>query len=217
MGIEVAVLAAQPKLGRDLFFINSLFYVLGLIAKAKGIITSFDNNLPLYVIYNFVGLGSMLVCGIVTLKTKQILTEWKTILIVALVWFAGAAFYFYMPIASMTNPPLNWGYPRTAEGFWHALTRGQYDKTNPTTDLGRFFSQIGMYLEGAVEEFNFVYLLVALIPFLFFQRLQKRERAWLIGLTAIYLCLAVLLLILLNPSTDRQAASRRGSSSPRPT
>ncbi len=205
MGIEVAVLAAQPKLGRDLFFINSLFYILGLIAKAKGIITSFDNNLPLYVIYNFVGLGSMLVCGIVTLKTKQILTEWKTILIVALVWFAGAAFYFYMPIASMTNPPLNWGYPRTAEGFWHALTRGQYDKTNPTTDIGRFFSQIGMYLEGAVEEFNVVYLLVGLIPFLFFQRLQKRERAWLIGLTAIYLCLAVLLLILLNPSTDRQS------------
>ena len=36
-------------------------------------------------------------------------------------------------------------------------------------------------------------------------RMQKRERAWLTGLTAIYLGLAVLLLILLNPNTDRQS------------
>src|SRR5262249_52943366 len=35
--------------------------------------------------------------------------------------------------------------------------------------------------------------------------MQRRERAWLIGVTAIYLCLGVLLLILLNPPPDRQA------------
>ena len=35
--------------------------------------------------------------------------------------------------------------------------------------------------------------------------MQKRERAWLIGLTAMYLCMAFLLLILLNPSVDRQS------------
>ena len=60
----------------------------------------------------------------------------------AIVWLLGAAFYFYMPLASMTNPPMNWGYPRTKEGFWHALTRGQYDKTNPTSDIVRLFEQI---------------------------------------------------------------------------
>jgi tetratricopeptide (TPR) repeat protein len=56
-----------------------------------------------------------------------------------------------------------------------------------------------------VSEFNWVYALLALVPFLFFKRMQKRERAWLIGITAIYLCLGVLLLILLNPPPDRQA------------
>jgi hypothetical protein len=35
--------------------------------------------------------------------------------------------------------------------------------------------------------------------------MQKRERAWVVGITAIYLCLGVLLLILLNPPPDRQA------------
>ena len=60
-------------------------------------------------------------------------------------WVAGASFYFYMPIASMTNPPMNWGYPRTKEGFFHALTRGQYDKTNPTDSIFKFFGRSGMY------------------------------------------------------------------------
>ena len=43
----------------------------------------------------------------------------------------------------------------------------------------------------------------------FFRKMQKRERGWIIGLIAIYACLAFLLMILLNPSTDRQ--SKKGS------
>ena len=58
---------------------------------------------------------------------------------------------------------------------------------------------------GIVEEFNWVYAFLALVPFLFFFKMQRRERAWLIGITAIYLCLGVLLLILLNPPPDRAA------------
>ncbi len=47
-------------------------------------------------------------------------------------WLLGAAFYFYMPLASMTNPPLN-GVSAHRRRFYHALSRGQYDKTNPPT------------------------------------------------------------------------------------
>ena len=49
-----------------------------------------------------------------------------------------------MPLAGMTNPPMQWGYPRTVEGFIHAFTRGQYEKTNPTDIIGdpmRFIGQ----------------------------------------------------------------------------
>src|SRR5262245_63392172 len=62
-----------------------------------------------------------------------------------------------------------------------------------------------MYFEGAIDEFSLVYLLIGLIPFVFYQKMQKRERAWLVGLMAIYLLLAFLLLILLNPKTDKQS------------
>jgi len=75
------------------------------------------------------------------------------------------AFYFYMPITSMTNPPLNWGYPRTETGFWHAFTRGQYDKTTPVNPFsGRFlFDQLPVYIVGAVEEFNLINLMIGLV------------------------------------------------------
>lgn len=205
MGLEVAIAAAHPKLGRDLFLGNSLVYLAGLVAKANGMLITFDQNTPLFIIYNVVGVGSLIGCGWLTLRTKNLLTEWRTVLIMAGMWVLGASLYLYMPLASMTNPPLNWGYPRTWGGFIHAFTRGQYERTNPTSDVFRFFDQLRMYVEGTIEEFNFVYAILGLLPFVFFTRLQPRERAWLLGLTVKYLGLAVLLLILLNPNTDRQS------------
>ncbi len=216
IGLEVAVLAAYPKLGRDMFIGNSLVYLVGLAAKATGMLTAFDQNGPLFLVYNLVGIGSIAVAGYmlstvgpprVELKKGVIpwSREWTPVAICLGLWVLGAAFYFYMPLASMTNPPMNWGYPRTKEGFVHALTRGQYDKTNPTDSVFKLFSQIAMYHEVAIDEFSLVYLLIGIVPFLFWGRMQKRERAWLIGLISMYLLLSFLLLILLNPSVDKQS------------
>ena len=141
-------------------------------------------------------------------QTRKRGLEWLIVVGLGLVWVAGASFYFYEAIAGMTNPPMQWGYPRTVEGFIHAFTRGQYEKTNPTDIFGdpmRFIGQLGRLGAGIIEEFNWVYAFLALVPFVFFRKLHRRERAWLIGITAIYLCLGVLLLILLNPPPDRQA------------
>ena len=143
-----------------------------------------------------------------TYRTRELGWEWLVVITCGLCWIAGASFYFYMPLAGMTNPPMQWGYPRTVEGFIHAFTRGQYEKTNPTDifhDPLRFFTQLGMLGDGVIEEFNWVYAALALVPFFFITKVHKRERAWLIGITAIYLCLGVLLLILLNPPPDRAA------------
>jgi len=141
-------------------------------------------------------------------KTWGLGWEWLLVISCGFCWLAGAGFYFYMPLAGMTNPPMQWGYPRIVEGFFHAFTRGQYEKTNPTNvfhDPMRFITQLSMLGTGIIEEFNWVYAFLALLPFLFFLKLHRRERAWLLGITAIYLCLGVLLLILLNPPPDRAA------------
>ncbi len=205
MGIEVAIAAASPRLGRDLFLMNSVLFVGGLVAKSNGMLPSFEQNGPLFMVFLVIGILSMLACGWLAARTQQLGTELFSSVSLGLFWILGAAFYFYMPLASSTNPPMNWGYPRTWEGFLHALTRGQYEKTNPTSSIGRFVDQMTMLLNGAVDEFNLAYLFIALIPFFFYSRMQKRERAWLQGLVVMYLGLAVLLIILLNPSPDRQS------------
>ena len=47
---------------------------------------------------------------------------------------------------------------------------------------------------------------VALLPFFFLLKMQKRERAWIICLTAMYFCVGILLTVLMNTTPDRQSA-----------
>lgn len=256
MGIEVAIAAANFRLGRFLWLGNSIIYVAGLILKEAGILTALQQNPAILTIFHAVGVASIaayvwfailtqesfeefcldgaiaaffilvalkplmgafaivLALGALVAVVKFIRDtrkhgmEWLVVMVCGLCWVAGAMFYFYMPLAGMTNPPMQWGYPRTVEGFIHAFTRGQYEKTNPTDILGdplRFLTQLRMLGRGVVDEFNWLYAFLALVPFLFFRKLHRRERAWLTGIVAIYLCLGVLLLILLNPPADRAA------------
>ncbi len=208
MGLQVAIAMVDEKLGRDALFVNVFFYLLGLVLRAQGLLTTFDQNGPLFVIYNGVGLASIAGCVWLTLRTKGFMSEWKVVLITLAVWVLGVSFYFLMPLYSMTNPPMNWAYPRTFDGFIHAFTRGQYEKTSPTDFLSdpiRLILQLKMYLEGTTDEFHHAFLALAVVPFLFYTVLKKRERAWLVGNLAIGLCLSVLLLMLLNPQIDRQS------------
>jgi thioredoxin-like negative regulator of GroEL len=262
LGIQVTVTAVSPKLGRNFWMWNVVFYLAGMLAK----ISMLTENGPLMVIFNLVGLGSLVVYVVLLVKTKiravefardwllvaslgcaavvflsitnfvtffeqtgifvlfilftlgvfgalaymvrlarPMGTEWHATFVGGIGWAVGVAFYLYMALASMSNPPLNWGYPRTVQGFFHAFTRGQYERIHPTTEVGRYIEQMGMYIGGAFEEFNVVYILIGLVPFLFFPKLQKRERAWMFGLTATYLTLSLFLLALLNPAPDRQS------------
>jgi tetratricopeptide (TPR) repeat protein len=65
---------------------------------------------------------------------------------------------------------------------------------------------MAMLITGVADEFTWAYMFVALVPFAFFFKMQKRERAWIISLTAMYLCTGVLLIMLLNPTLDRASA-----------
>jgi tetratricopeptide (TPR) repeat protein len=258
MGIEIAIAAANFRMGRNLFLYNGIVYVSGLILKQQHILTALDQNQAVFVIFNVVGVCSIAAYTWFTILSKETFqefcldgsmaaffilaslipghglfygllallalagwikfgiaswklgSEWVAVLLCGVCWIAGALFYFYMPLAGMSNPPMQWGYPRTVDGFIHAFTRGQYEKANPTDvfhDPMRFITQLSMLGTGIIEEFNWVYAFLALVPFVFFFKLHRRERAWLIGIAAIYFFLGVLLLILLNPPPDRAAQS----------
>lgn len=207
------------ELARDGALVVSLGYVGLLFLHITHYVTVFyyPNDIfnlktGLFLLFNMVGLGAIGALVYLIGQTRKYGNEWVAALICGLAWAIGAMFYLYMPLAGMSNPPMQWGYPRTLQGFIHAFTRGQYERIHPTFGQGSFFvdtkryiDQIGMYCDGVFEEFNLAYVVVALVPFLFYRRMQKREKAWMIALFAIYLTLSFFLLVLLNPSPDRQS------------
>ena len=210
MGIEVCIAAALPRLGRDLFLGNSILYLLGCVVLVTKSSPALNALSPMFiVIFHVVGLGSLAACFWLGLKTKAIATEWKSVIIMGVLWAVGASFYFYMPVSGMSCPPMQWGYPRTVEGFFHAISRGQYEKASPTDVLAdpmRFVMQLGLLIDGLAISFSWVCLFIAVVPLFFFFKMQRRERSWITGLVALYLCIGVLLTIIMNTSPDRQTA-----------
>ncbi|MEI7532885.1 MAG: DUF2723 domain-containing protein [Verrucomicrobiae bacterium] len=210
MGVEVLIAAAQPKLGRDLFLGNSIIYLVGLMLLSTGNIPALNNMSSIeQVLFHVVGIGSILTGGWLAVQTRGLFTEWRAVIWMGLLWMLGVMFYLYEPISGMTVPPMQWGYPRTVEGFFHALSRGQYETAhgsnifqNPT----RFAFQLSYIAQGLSDSFSRVYMFIGLMPFLFFMKMHKRERSWIIGLTAIYFCLSVLLVILLDVTPDRSTS-----------
>ena len=57
---------------------------------------------------------------------KRSLPNWRTGLLVLAGVALGLSPYAYMPMASSTNPPMNWGFTSTKDGFYYAINRSQY-------------------------------------------------------------------------------------------
>ncbi len=63
---------------------------------------------------------------IILLVLKWRRADLKIVLLVPLAVIVGLLPYAYMPFASSTNPPMNWGYTSTPEGFFYSINRTQY-------------------------------------------------------------------------------------------
>jgi tetratricopeptide (TPR) repeat protein len=147
------------------------------------------------------------------------------------VW-VGLSVYAYMPLASATNPPMNWGYARTLGGFFHAINRGQYSDSmsallrkwvvpavgvpvlppNISGDGGegavggaRLIVQLTQYALSLYDNISplIVLVTVAAIPLIWSRR--KRHPAWLGFLAAAFLCLSTIQIAIMNPGLDNGA------------
>jgi len=203
--IPFLVMTGNLKIGRDIFLVAGILFLAGLAGIWTGFFSSLQGDGGQFLIFILLGvITSLMGLGLV-IKTRQAFSEWKTILICSVLFLLGLSVYFYSPIASMTNPPMNWAYPRTAEGFFHLITRGQYERIYATDNAMRFFEQVRWYLMTAGKEFGWPYLLLCMIPFCLLRRIAAPASRWILGLLATYVSLAFLMLAVLNPSTDRQS------------
>ena len=122
----------------------------------------------------------------------------------------GLAVYIFMPLSSETNPPMNWGYPRTWEGFQHAISRGQYERIKPTATLAAFLQQIGDYLRDLRITFTLPLAILGFLPFTaWFIRLNAKKRLNSLYISVVLVVLASAFIFLeeiIAPATGEIAA-----------
>lgn len=125
---------------------------------------------------------------------------------------AGCSFYLYMPLAASTNPPMNWGYAATKEGFLHAITRGQYQKLETANLFSNEFSlKIWVFIKALVDQYSLplcllglVSLAVVLFMILKWSTFKPGGRAWLVFVWVAFIFTSLGLLTIINPKLDRQ-------------
>jgi tetratricopeptide (TPR) repeat protein len=145
----------------------------------------------------------------------------KRALICTAAFIVGCSCYFYMSVSSSTNPPMNWGYAYTKQGFLHTFTRGQYERLNLSPPWRKeFWIQTGLFGHALLQQFSLPlgfdkdYLLGLPIVLLAFgtlamligwwKDLHGRARAWLIFVWLSFLTTGFVLLMIINPGVDKQ-------------
>jgi hypothetical protein len=203
LALPFFVLFVERALARDLFFGATIlgFILFGASGEDYFYFLGTQAN-SVQQIYFWISVLSFSICIGLIFKTRRLLTEWKLALGLGGLTALALLAHLYLPIASMMNPPSNWGYPRTVEGFYHVLSRGQYERFNTTCNLHFFLNQIGLYFIVTTKALGIPLLLFAVIPFLMLKKMRTRERGTMLGLVAFFLCTSFLITLILNPPPD---------------
>ena len=148
---------------------------------------------------------------------RKLWTEWKRVLLIALLAVLGLSFYAYLPFSSEQNPPINWGYPRTQEGFMHALTRGQYEKIDPVANFKNAVSRPGHFMAllnaiifdprdytSVVAQFTWALALFTILPLFFYFKIGRPARNWMMTTFITFVSLTVVFIVFQYPQLDVQ-------------
>jgi uncharacterized membrane-anchored protein YitT (DUF2179 family) len=160
LALAIVVMFKDFELFRDFVVVGGPI-TAALVGVYVGVLPAISHpTAPLW--YTYLGLN-----GALLILAYYFLPRGKTVAITILLAQVGVAVYAYMPIVSdLRNPPMNWGYPRTWEGFMHAVSRGQYEQITPVDMFSwRYVQQIGTYLADLRLNFTMFISLVAFLPF----------------------------------------------------
>ncbi len=200
LAIGLAVLLFNPRLAVDFMIIFVFYGIMILIDRAGPDDWQWELG-PSRAAFWFWTIYAVAVpvAGMFFLKNG------KTVCATYLLVFLGLSFYLYMPFSSDQNPPINWGYPRTWEGFMHAITRGQYERV-VLADVfsSTFLLQIGAYLRDLRAQYFGPIAAFALVPFIFVYRTGRKNAYWLLTTLVAFIGVGIIFIILQNPKIDIQ-------------
>jgi tetratricopeptide (TPR) repeat protein len=112
------------------------------------------------------------------LSEKSILRQVMPLKLSFIMFVAGSSIYLYMPLSSFTNPPMNWGYTKTLEGFRHHITRGQYERIQTQREMGVLAKQMWRsFVVDLSNNFSTPLTLVGLLPIILIvqSRIDRRR------------------------------------------
>jgi hypothetical protein len=203
--LPVLIAVGNRELARDILLAGCVVFIGGLIEGCPGgwgLGLLREGKLgSLLLLHVWVGLIVVVATARLIAKTRRALTEWRGVLGCAAAFVIGLTPYLYVPLSSMTNPPMNWGYARTTGGFFHVVSRGQYESVVPTGDVKTFAKQASTYLQSAAKDFGWLYLPFVCVPWFARRRLSQQQRCWMVASLVLFVCLTVLMLVVLNPPT----------------
>ena len=110
-------------------FVQAMVWLMLLASYFYGGYAWFSGQtLNLQIAERFMVLSLVVAFGFVLVRIlvrkKQI--EWSFPVRIASLIALGLVAYVYLPVASLTNPPMNWGYARDPDGFFYVVNRTQY-------------------------------------------------------------------------------------------
>jgi hypothetical protein len=212
--LPIVVLLLRPALGRDLLALTALILGLAVVAFKlgclPGILDAAGQFSSLWPTYRNFAIFYALIAVWMVIESRRLLTHWRAAAIASMLCVSALFLYFYLPFASMTNPPVNWGYPRTVEGFYHMVGRGQFERLTPMSvivEREQVLEATWHLLGETVRAVSWVYLLACIIPLFLLRRILGRGLRWIVALGASFLLHTILVLIMLNPPPDRGAWS----------
>ncbi|MFM2295257.1 MAG: hypothetical protein RLZZ350_1670, partial [Verrucomicrobiota bacterium] len=181
LGLHIFITLGRPTLGRDFGLVVALICWVRASAGNWRWSPMWPNVIipDLFVACSaemrstvvLLGAVALASCLLVTWKTRRLLTEWKTVLTILPALGIGLMLFGYVPLASMSNPPMNWGYPRNVEGFWHVSTRACYCYERFfTSDFGEYFRGLGLVIGEMVRGLGKIYFFAPLLTLGLFRR-----------------------------------------------
>lgn len=195
--LPLLVALADLKVGRDLLFAESMAQWSWLLG----------GNSLLDVGWNVLAVrGSVMALATVTSiawafcwwRSGRPMGEFRSAAACIVLFAGGLLLCFLNPVFSMTNPPVNWGYPRTEEGFAHVLSRGQFDSFAPPPDVSKLGARLSQYGRDLVLDVGPMYLVAAALTLSLWRRAPALVRRWIAGMWVMWSVVTVISVAALN-------------------
>ncbi len=114
--------------------------------------------------------------GTLLLVLRQGRPKPATCLVTAVLFLIGLGTYVYLPLASVQNPPVNWGAPHTWSGFWWTVSGRIYREYVfglPVSDLP---ARIASWLKMLAQQFTWLGFALGIVGI---WDLWEKDRDWL--------------------------------------